>query len=272
MSERALAYWRTGGLAGSSVLACWRPLAFELASAAVTPSAVDALCRDGFVVLDDVAPPETLLAARASAEHLRADGKMRHVGQEGRDDAVAVLDASSLPSSRSRYGGLAGAAALTLAFAEALRVRSAETALLTNKEKTKRTPRAARTLDRLRGVQPPSRLMLAHYPGDENAGARYVPHLDNDPEDPGADDGAPGLRARDRAVTAILYLNPDWEEAHGGCLRVRLEDEKGEVDIAPAWGRVVLFDSRRITHEVRPARHGRWALTAWINDGPDGAP
>ena len=248
------------------------PLAFELASAAVTPSAVDALCRDGFVVLDDVAPPETLLAARASAEHLRADGKMRHVGQEGRDDAVAVLDASSLPSSRSRYGGLAGAAALTLAFAEALRVRSAETALLTNKEKTKRTPRAARTLDRLRGVQPPSRLMLAHYPGDENAGARYVPHLDNDPEDPGADDGAPGLRARDRAVTAILYLNPDWEEAHGGCLRVRLEDEKGEVDIAPAWGRVVLFDSRRITHEVRPARHGRWALTAWINDGPDGAP
>ena len=132
--------------------------------------------------------------------------------------------------------------------------------------------RAARTLDRLRGVQPPSRLMLAHYPGDENAGARYVPHLDNDPEDPGSADGAPGLRARDRAVTAILYLNPDWEEAHGGCLRVQLEDEKGEVDVAPAWGRVVLFDSRRITHEVRPTSFGRWALTAWINDGPDGAP
>ena len=148
------------------------PLAFELASAAVTPSAVDALCRDGFVVLDDVAPPETLLAARASAEHLRADGKMHHVGQEGRDDAVAVLDASSLPSSRSRYGGLAGAAALTLAFAEALRVRSAETALLTNKEKTKRTPRAARTLDRLRGVQPPSR--RSRTPGTKTPGARCV--------------------------------------------------------------------------------------------------
>ena len=97
-------------------------------------------------------------------------------------------------------------------------------------------------------------------------------HLDNDPEDPGSADGAPGLRARDRAVTAILYLNPDWEEAHGGCLRVQLEDEKGEVDVAPAWGRVVLFDSRRITHEVRPTSFGRWALTAWINDGPDGAP
>ena len=259
----------SSGLSARTASASASSLAFELASAAVTPSVVDALCRDGFVVLDDVAPPSLLLAARASAERLRADGKMRHVGQEGRDDAVAVLDAASLPSSRSRYGGLAGAAALTLAFAEALRVRSAETAaLLTNYKK----PRAARTLDRLRTVQPPSRLMLAHYPGDVDAGARYVPHLDNDPEDPGSADGAPGSRARDRAVTAILYLNPDWEEAHGGCLRVHLEDEKGEVDVAPAWGRVVLFDSRRITHEVRPASFGRWALTAWINDGPDGAP
>ena len=238
-------------------------LAAELARAAVTPSAVDALCRDGFVVLDDVAPPEMLLAARASAEHLKAGGKMRHVGQEGRDDAVAVLDAASLPSSASRYGGLAGAAELTLAFAEALRARSAETGARAESQ------RAARTRDRLLRVQPPSRLMLAHYPGDESAGARYVPHLDNDPDDPGSADGEPGSRARDRAVTAILYLNPDWKEAHGGCLRVRLEDDKGEVDVAPAWGRIVLFDCRRIVHEVRPTDAGRWALTAWINDGPE---
>ena len=44
------------------------------------------------------------------------------------------------------------------------------------------------------------------------------------------------------------------------------------VRVAAAWGRVVRFDSRRITHEVRPTSFGRWALTAWINDGPDGAP
>ena len=240
-----------------------RTLALELALAAVSPSAVDDLCRDGFVVLDDAAPPETLLAARASAERLRADGKMRHVGQEGRDDAVAVLDAASLPSAASRYGGLAGAAELTLAFAEALRARSTETASRAE------TPLAARTRDRLLRVQAPSRLMLAHYPGDESAGARYVSHLDNDPDDPGSADGEPGSRARDRAVTAILYLNPDWKEAHGGCLRVRLEDDKGEVDVAPAWGRIVLFDCRRIVHEVRPTDAGRWALTAWINDGPE---
>jgi hypothetical protein len=246
-------------------------LAFELASAAVTPTAVNDLCRDGFVVLDDVFPPETLLAARASAEHLLADGKMRHVGQEGRDDAVAVLDAENMPSSASRYGGLVGAAEALLAFPEALRKRSAEkvgTSSTSSERVKKRVSSSARTLNRLLRVQPPSRLMLAHYPGDTTRGARYVPHLDNDPDDPTRDEGEPGLRGRDRSVTAILYLNQNWEEKDGGCLGVRLENDKGEVDIAPAWGRVVLFDCRRIVHEVRPTDAKRWALTAWIVDGP----
>ena len=110
--------------------------------------------------------------------------------------------------------------------------------------------------------------MLAHYPGDTTRGARYVPHLDNDPDDPTRNEGEPGLRGADRAVTAILYLNQNWEEKDGGCLRVTLENNKGEVDIAPAWGRVVLFDCRRIVHEVRPTDAKRWALTAWIVDGP----
>ena len=246
-------------------------LAFELASAAVTPTAVNDLCRDGFVVLDDVFPPETLLAARASAEHLLADGKMRHVGQEGRDDAVAVLDAENMPSSASRYGGLVGAAEALLAFPEALRKRSAEkvgTSSASSERVKKTASSSARTLNRLLRVQPPSRLMLAHYPGDTTRGARYVPHLDNDPDDPLRNEGEPGLRGRDRAVTAILYLNQNWEEKDGGCLRVTLENNKGEVDIAPAWGRVVLFDCRRIVHEVRPTDAKRWALTAWIVDGP----
>lgn len=117
---------------------------------------------------------------------------------------------------------------------------------------------------RLATATAPDKLMLANYPGD---GARYVAHLDNDPEDPRHSEGEPGLRARDRAVTAILYLNPDWEESHGGCLRVRLEGTGAPtVDVAPSAGRMVLFDCRRIVHEVLPSRASRWAMTAWIND------
>ena len=118
---------------------------------------------------------------------------------------------------------------------------------------------------RLATATAPDKLMLANYPGD---GARYVAHLDNDPGDPRHSEGEPGLRASDRAVTAILYLNPDWEESHGGCLRVHLEGTgaKKTVDVAPSAGRMVLFDCRRIVHEVLPSHASRWAMTAWIND------
>ena len=67
-------------------------------------------------------------------------------------------------------------------------------------------------------------------------------------------------------MTAILYLNPNWEETHGGCLRVQMEGGKGTIDVAPSAGRMVLFDCRRIAHEVLPSYTSRWAMTAWIND------
>ena len=60
----------------------------------VSETAVRGLCEDGFVVIDDVLPPQILAAARIAAERLRADGKMKNVGQEGRDDDIAVLDAA----------------------------------------------------------------------------------------------------------------------------------------------------------------------------------
>lgn len=280
----------------------------SVARAIVTPEVISRLARDGFVVVDDAAPEETLRAARHSADRLLADGKMRHVGQEGRDDFVAVLDANRLPSVDSEYGGLASAAELLVALAEAVREeassggadgkgeeggaekthqslqqRSAWTVVtdapaagvgeeIMSREKKNTDAgssggplsRETLTLGRLRSLTAPSRLMLAHYPGGSSA--RYVTHLDNDPSDPGHREGAPGTRACDRAVTAILYLNPGWEEKHGGCLRIELEDGRGEADVAPSWGRLVMFDCRRMPHEVRPTSEGRWAMTAWIND------
>ena len=62
-----------------------------------------------------------------------------------------------------------------------------------------------------------------------------------------------------------MYLNagsPPWEEAvDGGALRLQHEGlpslpaagrgpAAGTVDVAPVGGRIVLFDSRRISHEV----------------------
>ena len=263
--------------------------AVAIAYAAVSEEAVASLCDDGFVVLDDVLPADVLAACLDAANALKRSRKTVNVGQEGRDDSIAVLAGDALPAEGTALAGLSPCARTLLAVPAALRRRHVE---MTADEDGSRgdedgryvgtgrrwrganqganppgesSGRAEETMRRLATATAPDKLMLANYPGD---GARYVAHLDNDPGDPRHSEGEPGLRASDRAVTAILYLNPDWEESHGGCLRVHLEGTgaKTTVDVAPSAGRMVLFDCRRIVHEVLPSHASRWAMTAWIND------
>lgn len=81
---------------------------------------------------------------------------------------------------------------------------------------------------------------------------------------------------RQRCVTAILYLNDEeWDTSErGGALRMYMgaecDDEEGVtaeqvIDVAPAGGTLVLFDSRVILHEVMPTFSQRLALTLWIS-------
>lgn len=92
-------------------------------------------------------------------------------------------------------------------------------------------------------------VQLALYPG---SGARYVRHRD----------AFPGAAGDNRRLTAILYLNPDWERAHGG--QLRLHTGVGPVDVEPVLDRLVVFLSERLEHEVLPAHAPRLALTAWF--------
>ena len=98
-------------------------------------------------------------------------------------------------------------------------------------------------------------------------GSKYPLHIDN-PQ---------GLVAGDtRKLTCILYLNPDYKDGDGGELRLLLDngDETLEkVDLTPLGGRLLLFWSDEIPHEVLPtAPNGRpddvsldrYALTVWI--------
>eukprot|EP00977_Amphora_coffeiformis_P027637 scaffold34628_cov166-Amphora_coffeaeformis.AAC.5 len=120
-------------------------------------------------------------------------------------------------------------------------------------------------------------------------GSTYPLHVDN-PQ---------GLAANDtRKLTCILYLNPDYDASRGdgGELRLVLgnDNEQGDtittmttpprqVDLTPEGGRMVLFWSDEIPHEVLPTAPGffsgdavgnideivdnpldRYALTLWI--------
>jgi SM-20-related protein len=69
----------------------------------------------------------------------------------------------------------------------------------------------------------------------------------------------------ERRVTAIVYLNPAWEPEQGGQLRLHVGGERHDVD--PRGGRLVVFLSEAIEHEVLPAQAIRYATTAWYR-GP----
>jgi SM-20-related protein len=95
-------------------------------------------------------------------------------------------------------------------------------------------------------------VQIARYPGD---GAAYQRHRDAFP-------GQASHGQANRRLSAIYYLNPDWQPAHGGCLRLHLPE--GAVEVEPVLDRLVAFASERIEHEVRPTFAPRWAVTAWF--------
>jgi SM-20-related protein len=73
-----------------------------------------------------------------------------------------------------------------------------------------------------------------------------------------------------RTLTCVGYLNPDWEAADGGELRLYTDPSHPEryQAILPAGGRLVLFLSAEFLHEVLPARRPRLSLTGWFRRRP----
>jgi SM-20-related protein len=69
-----------------------------------------------------------------------------------------------------------------------------------------------------------------------------------------------------RKISLVLYLNPQWSENDGGELVLYSpEDEKQMTKkILPRWGRLVVFRSDLIPHEVLPCIQIRWSLTGWF--------
>lgn len=66
-----------------------------------------------------------------------------------------------------------------------------------------------------------------------------------------------------RTVSVVIYLNPDWLQEQGGALRLHPEGLDTQ-DIAPIAGRLVLFLSAQIVHEVLPATRDRMSIAGWF--------
>lgn len=67
-----------------------------------------------------------------------------------------------------------------------------------------------------------------------------------------------------RKLSVICYLNEEWQEGHGGHLRIYRPE--GKLDILPVAGRLVCFRSDQLEHEVLPASRKRLSLTGWMLD------
>jgi len=84
------------------------------------------------------------------------------------------------------------------------------------------------------------------------AGAYYKRHLDQ---------FKPGDH---RKLSVICYLNNNWTDDLGGQLRMYLKG--GTKDVLPIAGRVVIFRSDSIEHEVLPSKKERLSITGWMLD------
>lgn len=72
-----------------------------------------------------------------------------------------------------------------------------------------------------------------------------------------------------RIVTVILYLNESWTEADGGQLRMYFPQADGSErveDVLPLGGRLVVFLSEEIPHEVLPTQKERISITGWLRN------
>lgn len=66
-----------------------------------------------------------------------------------------------------------------------------------------------------------------------------------------------------RTVSAVFYLNADWQAEQGGALRLYLNDGSTR-DVLPQAGTLLLFLSADLPHEVLPASRERLSLTGWF--------
>jgi SM-20-related protein len=72
-----------------------------------------------------------------------------------------------------------------------------------------------------------------------------------------------------RVVTVILYLNDSWSAEDEGALRMYFPQADGTEqieDVLPMGGRLVIFLSGEIPHEVLPTKKERISITGWLRN------
>ena len=70
-----------------------------------------------------------------------------------------------------------------------------------------------------------------------------------------------------RKLSLVCYLNDeDWKPENGGELVIYKEENRIDVakNIYPLPGRMVIFESQMLEHEVKPVKTNRLSITGWL--------
>jgi SM-20-related protein len=70
-----------------------------------------------------------------------------------------------------------------------------------------------------------------------------------------------------RKLSMVCYLNvEDWNPSFGGALALYQPTDEGEETklIYPLQGRMVIFESQVLEHEVLPVFQPRFSITGWL--------
>ena len=70
-----------------------------------------------------------------------------------------------------------------------------------------------------------------------------------------------------RKLSLVCYLNEqDWKPEYGGELVIYKQEEGEEkaISLYPFPGRVVIFESQLLEHEVKPVKTERLSITGWL--------
>lgn len=92
---------------------------------------------------------------------------------------------------------------------------------------------------------------LAHYPANKG----YEKHIDQPRNSP-----------QRRVFSMILYLNKNWKKQDGGELILFKQDSPEQIEqtIEPIYGRVAMFFSDLVPHQVAKTFCDRKSLTLWF--------
>ncbi|HET8731390.1 MAG TPA: 2OG-Fe(II) oxygenase [Moraxellaceae bacterium] len=188
-------------------------------------SAVEALVRQGWVVLPAALPALACQSLRQEAEALRSEGGFSpaRVGRTGvpvretavRGDELCWLEAG-MPAG-GRY----------LEWLEGLRVALNRELFLGLAE---------------------VEAQYAYYP----AGAFYKTHVDRHRD------------SNARVISAVCYLNPSWPADAGGEFVMYDPEGRERFRQPPEAATLVLFRSEDMPHEVLPATQERWSIASWF--------